>query len=562
MDGSRTDQRKRCHSYTPLLLTEGSIATAVEKMRIYWTRTGDSGMPMMLRRQRQLLRVLVGIGLGCALMGGYAGLSQPLAAQESVVSQDGPPATLSQEQRDEIQRLHDQAVALFEQKQYNEALQVLSEVLEIDPGNVIALYNAACAQSLLGYEIKAVKLLELAVLNGFVNFDDMRRDPDLQGIRDHSGYKAIIGAVDEAYARSAQRMTAWARATLGENARIDQVDDSHLIYATQLDQSAHAAMRRMLDRQVAYQIEHFFGGGPNSYVLVMVPEPEAANRIIGSVRLGGFYDHDNRRLVSREIGPSLRHEITHALHHGQMDRLGQQHPMWIQEGLAAAFEAYDFPDSGQIEILANTRINIAINLKRAGSLTRWDKLFELGPRKYTGTRPRARYAESRAIFLFLSERGELEHWYQTYVESFAEDASGTLAFEQIFDLGLRDIERQYRLWLGEKTKLPMEIAQREPALGLWVADQGANDGVEIVGVHPGGAARAAKIRRREVITAMDGKPVYTVEEIIHEVLKRNAGDTVRLHLRRGTRYREVDVRLRPVRPMRNREIVQAPGVAV
>ncbi|NIM60902.1 MAG: hypothetical protein GTO30_04390, partial [Acidobacteria bacterium] len=52
---------------------------------------------------------------------------------------------------------------------------------------------------------------------------------------------------------------------------------------------------------------------------------------------GGIYEHERRRLIARDIGASLRHELTHAYHYADMDRLGQRHPLWVQEGIATLY---------------------------------------------------------------------------------------------------------------------------------------------------------------------------------------------------------------------------------
>jgi len=97
---------------------------------------------------------------------------------------------------------------------------------------------------------------------------------------------------------------------------------------------------------------------------------------------------------------------------------------------------------------------------------------------------------------------------------------------------------------------------------LWVVDQSANDGVEIVGLHPGGAARGSGIVPREVITAVNGKPIYAAEELVLRLMQFKTGDEVTLRLRRGTRYHDVTIKIRPVVPPRRTEIIQAPGALV
>jgi C-terminal processing protease CtpA/Prc len=237
--------------------------------------------------------------------------------------------------------------------------------------------------------------------------------------------------------------------------------------------------------------------------------------------------------------------------------------MWIQEGLASVFEMYELDASDdRFDVLDNNRINIAINLRGVNGLMKWKTLFTLSDNKFVNSRPRAHYAEARAVLQFLAEQGLLQAWYRAYTESYLEDSTGRLAFEKVLDQDITDIERAFRAWLNEKSSMPLEIDDAWPALGLFVADQGANDGVEIVGIHPGGAARVESVLAHDVITAIDGRAVFSVEEVIVEMMRKTDGEEVSLHLRRGTRYLDVTIIIRPVTPPRDFEFFQKPGVSV
>lgn len=491
----------------------------------------------------------------------------PVTAQpdEDVDVTSSPPPTQSDPPpltREQIVALHEKGVALFQAEKYDESLEVWREILGANPKDSIALYNAACTQVKLSYHDKAVALLERAVLAGFVDFDDMKRDPDLEPIREHPRYVALVNAIDEAVDRAGETMEQRARQMLDDDATVDRDERLRFVYATSLEPSSHAAMRATIDRQLDWQIEHLFDAPPNSWVLVVVPSPERADEILRSARVGGFYDHDLRRLVTREIGPSLRHELTHALHHAQMDRLGQTHPMWLQEGLASVFELYDLHDDGTMTVLPNSRMNVAVNLAKINGLSDWTRLFKESDRRFTRNRPRAKYAETRAIFQFLASEGRLVSWYRTYLETYDEDPTGALAFEREFETPLEEVERAFRLWVRAHDKVAEEIASDQPALGVWLSDQLANDGVRIVGVNPGGAARREGIRANDVILSIDGRPMYASEEIVYEIGRREAGEEVTLKLRRIAREFEVTIKLRPVTPPRNIDAaVSAPGIA-
>ncbi len=496
----------------------------------------------------------------------YPVIGQPIddgnqTAKNSPVEAGGDSGKLSLE---EIRALHRSALLKYGEKKYAEALADYSKILLNDSTDVIALYNTACVQALLDHPSKAAKLLVNAVQAGFIDFQRMINDPDLDSVRDEPEYQAILEMQDELRDSAGTRLENLARKLLGKSAIVERDDELRIIFGANLDRETFDRMKRKLERQMTWQIDHLFDGPPNSFVLVLLPTPEKAQAIIGSARIGGFYDHDKKQLVSRDLGSSLQHELTHALHHGQMDRLGQVHPVWLQEGLASVFEMYEIDNDGErLRVPGNARLNIAINLEHIHGLTKWKKLFSLSDKKFVGSRPRARYAEARTIFQFLAEKGLLEEWYRSYVKHYNEDSTGRVAFLEVFHAEkLKTVEDEFKRWLQGKEPVPEEVPSDHAALGLWVVDQAANDGVEIVGLHPGGAARGSGIIPREVITAVDGEPVYSAEELVFRIMQHDSGDAVTLHLRRGKKYHDVTIHLRPVVKPKRVEIVQAPGALV
>lgn len=516
----------------------------------------------MRANHKRVRHLLIPLMVGMLSWAGWWA-SSAVAAPTAMLPQDDDSASTDLTDA-QIKKMHDQVADLCGKKEYEKALAVLLEILTARPGDSMALYNAACVQAHLGQVDKSVALLHEAVLAGFVNFDYMKVDPDLEPIRSHPQYQELLKAIGTAYDNAAEFMVEWSRKSLGEEAIIEKVNALKLVLATSLPQSTADRMKRSISSQMEYQIEHLFGEPPSAFVLLMVPTPEQADRIINSVRVGGFYDHDTRRLVTRDLGPSLSHEITHVLHHAQMDRLGQKHPMWIQEGLASVFERYEPGPAGQVTVLDNSRVNVAVNLSRAAALTTWKKFVEIDASRFNRVRARARYAEARAMFQYISETapGGLEAWYKTYLEMYPEDPSGLTAFETVYDQPLDEIERGYRIWLHDKEKVPESVHEREPAIGVWVANQMANDGVGIVAVHPGSAAREAGLKPRDIILEFDGQPVYDAEELVMLVLKHSQNDEINLKIRRFNAEREVTVTLRPVDTRRGIQHIQEPGIAI
>jgi len=73
-----------------------------------------------------------------------------------------------------------------------EAKREAGKALELNPGDPLMLYNAACFYSRLGESALAVSALKDAVRAGFEYYDWIKRDPDLDGIRDDPGYGELM----------------------------------------------------------------------------------------------------------------------------------------------------------------------------------------------------------------------------------------------------------------------------------------------------------------------------------------------------------------------------------
>ena len=70
------------------------------------------------------------------------------------------------------------------------------------------------------------------------------------------------------------------------------------------------------------------------------------------------------------------------------------------------------------------------------------------------------------------------------------------------------------------------------------------DGVIVAGVVPGGAAAAAGLRERDVITAINNRPVRSSPELLESVATRRPGDTVTLTVNRDGRQQQVPLTLK------------------
>ncbi|NQY92401.1 MAG: PDZ domain-containing protein [Deltaproteobacteria bacterium] len=441
--------------------------------------------------------------------------------------------------------LERQIFRAFDAQDHALALSLINQHLEQRPDDNLMLYNAACAHCLLGNREQAAAMLHRAVKAGFLDFGHMRLDPDLECIRDHQVYQAILEAAATVARRSASSaVDRWRRRYGEQDYRYDRDDDRRLVFATALADESHEEMKEMLAVQSDHLLDYFFEAPPGYYVLIAIPTPSDANEIFGGrAEVGGMYEHHKHRLVARNIGGSLRHEFFHALHYGHMDRLQQSHELWIQEGMASLYEDYDLDDNGGIVFLPNSRHNITHSRARAGRLLKWEQLFELSDTQFM-RRAGSLYPQVRSIFEYVHHNGLLRDWYQMYVRHFNEDPTGKMAFETVFEKPLPQIERDWRRWVINRPKIDLRVDAGDAALGITSIDRLSNDGVLITQVFRDSGASIAKLRVGDVIVSIDETPTRSMPELVAVIASLDVGDTVTVRYRRDDTFSSVPVTLR------------------
>jgi tetratricopeptide (TPR) repeat protein len=84
------------------------------------------------------------------------------------------------------------AVALAFAGQHEEARTECDSALELTPDDPLMLYNAACVYSRIGAPESALSVLAGAVAAGHAEYEWIKRDPDLDNIREHAGYIELM----------------------------------------------------------------------------------------------------------------------------------------------------------------------------------------------------------------------------------------------------------------------------------------------------------------------------------------------------------------------------------
>jgi hypothetical protein len=331
------------------------------------------------------------------------------------------------------------------------ALEAINLVLRSRPTDALLLYNRACAKAQLGKLDDAASALMDAVRNGFDHFSHMQRDPDLAPMREHRVYRAIVAArafADELLAE--RRLAEWRERT--DEKRYTHVRDEalRLNYLHALDEPAFEKVRASVDAHLAVLNKTLFDDPPALWTLVALPAQDEGRNIVGRDHAYGAYRHYRRELIALDYHTTLRHELVHLLHHRHMDEIGQQHPIWIQEGLAVLFERHEVDDEGNVRFTPGDRCNIAKRLLQEDALLPWREVMMMNDHAFNRA-SHVTYAQVDAMMRFIDEKIGLRAWYLAYIAAHEKDARGVYTLEALFDAALEEIEREWLEWLDAQS---------------------------------------------------------------------------------------------------------------
>lgn len=471
-------------------------------------------------------------------------------AQPSIPLAPPPPGTTHEvspeDAAKEKARLEAAFAAAMQAKNYTEAERLLRDgLIPLDHDNFVPWYNLACVLSLSGKLDDAANMLDQALARGYLNLAQMESDPDLSALRETPRYQKIVanwsGVVDLHQRGRVDRLKRQYRAGESGSKYTYELDDrKRLAYISAFDARLFGEAKAELDRlegwwqsEVASEASPPDAVNPKPspvkpppIVTVLLPTRDDyrvwAQKRFGDLweRIGGSYSHDERSLVSMDLGSSLRHEFWHVLHWRDMESRNQRHPIWIMEGLCSLPEDVDIGPRGEMVVKPSWRTNIVRRLARGNGLTPWQQMFAMDQKRFIGSRPLAFYAQGRAVFMFLHQKQKLRAWYTAYVHSFAQDATGKEAFEQAFSKPLKDVEKDFRAWCKQLPEIEEEVGRGRANLPVDV-DPGTGSGVVVSAMDLGamlaqGAAdqeRTGGLKPRDVITSIDSKPIRDFNDL-------------------------------------------------
>jgi hypothetical protein len=268
-----------------------------------------------------------------------------------------------------------------------------------------------------------------------------------------------------------------------------------------------------------------------------------------------MYVDGSKTLIAQKLGEVMRHEFTHALHAADRAPLGQDHAVWVAEGLGVLYEAADTKatgaQAGGAEGAAqlvprgnNPRYAVAAFAARRRSLIPLERLLKMNSSEFM-SRPNLTYPESGALMFYLRERGVLRKFYDAYKATYDADPTGAAALQRATDQTLEEFEAAWKQWLlGRGADLP----GRGNSFFLGVRLRRDQDKLTIADVHEGGPAEAAGLLAGDVLVSINDNPVRDYAAIRPAIGAYAPGKTVTVRVLRDGK--EVDVALKLARSVR------------
>ncbi len=536
----------------------GKIVERNDKQIVLKTKYGDLTFPLeeIVSIERELTRIYVGEkevyegeaseeGGTVVLKTDFGTLRIPkkrVKKSEKFVRVQDAKGTRSRSMemdRAERMRLHNRSLQLLRAKEYDEAIKVLKKIIEKSPEDETALYNAACAYALKGEGDTAVDFLKRAVEAGFVDFSHIQSDSDLDSIRGHPGYKALLAKRKEYEEKAAFKQLDRLKKRFGEGYTYEVDGERRLIFATNVSAAVLKRLKEVLIEYADAQWNFIFDNRPNSYITIVMPSAEDFRKMVGNRRIGGFYNPRGRILVAGSIGGVLTHEFTHALHFADMSARKQQHPIWIVEGLATCFESSRLEDGRAIP-QHNGRLVLLKRALAAGKCIPLEKFFKLSHQQFMMNAGLC-YSECRYVMYYLWRKKLLASFYRTYCKNYKDDKTGVKAIEEVSGKKIDEFEKEWKEWVAEQEFKMPRVAKGGPFMGIM--SNPAAGGLQVMRLVPDSPASKAGLKEGDIIMKVDGEKVGSHEKLVGILRRHKPGDVLKLEVLRGEETKEMELTL-------------------
>jgi hypothetical protein len=272
---------------------------------------------------------------------------------------------------------------------------------------------------------------------------------------------------------------------------------------------------------------------------VVVPSAADFRKIVRVPGVGGFYNDEGKILIAQRLGQVMTHEFTHALHAADRAPLGQDHPIWIAEGLASMYEAATF-DGDTLVPADNFRLGMLQNASRGKKLIPFDKLLRMTQKEFVG-RAHIAYGQAGSLMLYLYEKKLVRPFYDAYKDGFEQDPTGQSALEWVTGKTLAEVEKDWTNWMLSRKPPPSNTGPAGAFLGAQLEE--ISDGLKVGRVLAKGPAEAAGLRPGDVLVGIDGREVRDLGSFYPLLSTYKPGERVLLRIRREGKYLDLPIQL-------------------
>lgn len=486
---------------------------------------------------RTVAALLVG-ALACTVIAAPAGRPPAGPATRPTTRPATQPArqlTPEQQKRLKVMELGRKAIEQLKARKYGPAEITLADALALDPNNPTNIYNMACVKAVTKRPDEALAYLERAADAGFVDFIHIENDTDLVSLRDLPRYKTFLKNKDAYQRKDADRDLTTLRQQFGDKYIYELDPANKLIFAANTDAQTLADVKRWLTMQAKSQWATLFENKPDQYIAVVLPSASDYRQLIRQPGVEGIYLPSARMLIARRLGQVMTHEFTHAMHAADLDRLDQDHPIWIVEGIASMFEAGQFEGNNLVP-RDNFRLWALQSAARSKRLISLEKLFTWKQPQFVANATLG-YGQASSVMLYLHDQGLLRRFYDQFKSNFGKDPTGKATLEQVTGRPLAQFEKDWIAWMVKRTPPAFNTGPQGAFLGVQFSQE--NDGLKVDAVVTDGPAHKAGIKAADVIVGLNELDVRDQQSLMPILKEFKPGDNVQLKVRRGDRYLQV-----------------------
>jgi hypothetical protein len=299
-------------------------------------------------------------------------------------------------------------------------------------------------------------------------------------------------------------------------------------------------MKKHLLRIADAQWKMLWRNRPGYYITIVCPDRKAFRRAVANRGVAGLYYVGKKMLISSDIGQTLDHEFTHALHYADQDALGMRAPDYITEGFATLFESSTLAADRLVPRTVSSRFHYIREAAAKGRHKPWHTLRRMSDCQFMQQDVSLNYSQSRYMMLYLYSTGKLKKWYENYCRTYARDKTAGAAWEMTFCKLLDEIEKDWSKWLlAIKYETRRYVRWEGPYLGIHYENY--EDAVILFKLAENSPADAAGLREGDILTHAADRRIRSCNNLVDFLNAHEPGDKVQFRITRGEKDLTISV---------------------